>query len=1009
MPELTFQSPGVSAREIDLTGPTSIEPVGIPAGIISTTEKGPAFVPMIQPTENDYRVRFGDPVENIKFGPLSAFEWLKNQQSLVQLRVLGAGDGLQRTTSGLNTGKVNSAGFIVGERQPQASLSGALGTNTYAVSSSSGPTAHGSPGRTYFLGCFMSQSTNSTVLTDAGLMQNNFPTPIVRGVLLAASGVILTLSSSKTTSTVPSSTKAASFSAGTVSGWYTGSLNLSASKQEFVMFLNGHKGTDPQYPNYYTASFDTTAPNYFTSLFNQDPLKLEEAGHLLYASFDIAPSLAVPTGSRIVLAASGSSALGAGYEDIAFLVNGSSTTHNSGSTVIPNYEGFEDRYQTASTPWFISQKFGGVAINLFKIHSLSDGEIGNTQVKISIENISPSNNTTNLYGTFDILVRDYNDTDANKIVLEQWRNVSLDPTSIRYIAKVIGDTFTKFNFDTDENSQKLETTGEFQNRSRYIRVEMADQVSSGEAPETSLPMGFRGPSFIATSGSLVTGSSTDSTYYNKPDPLFDIVQMPVPYRTNITRGSSSSQTVDRGLYWGVQFEKVVSATEPNSSNIQNRTIDSFTKYFPTYQSVWTNVLIKDNNGAADSSTQGIVDNDRFNNNQFSLEKIKIRYNSSSGLPDLTNLKYWTYIRQGGIATDTSGLTRALTVSDLLDPGTRAVSKFTVYLNGGFDGVRIFNSDSKFLTNNAIVEEINNSTRGYTNGPTVKAYLKAIDIMKDTNEVDIQLLTIPGIRNSYVTDYASMAVENDRFDCFYIMDIEEKDTLNTLVTDNETQNTSVKFTANGFRTRGLNTSCAGVYFPDVMIRDRINGVVERVPPSVAVLGAFGKNDSIGHPWFAPAGFARGALDSVQETAIPLSRANMDSLYSVNINPIVAFPGQGPAVWGQKTCLNSQSSLERVNVRRMLLAIRREVKKVSNSIMFEPLREETLSRFSALINPILKRVQDQGGLDNYKVLVNTQTTTQADIDNKTIKGQIVIIPTHTVEFLSVDFVLTNRGNF
>ena len=1009
MPELTLNSAGVSAREVDLTGPTSIEPTGTPAGIISTTEKGPAFVPMIQPTQNDYRVRFGNPVDNIKFGPLSAMEWLRNQQSLVQLRVLGAGNGLQRSASGANAGKVASAGFIVGDEQPQTSLDGGLDANSYANESSSGPTAHGSLGRTYFLGCYMSQSVNSTFFTDAGLTQDGTSAPIVRGVLLAASGVILTLSSSKSTSTVPSQAKAASFTAGTVNGWFTGSLNLGASKQEFVMFLNGHKGTLSQYPNYYTASFDTTAPNYFTSVFNQDPLKLEEAGHVLYASYDIVPAVAVPTGSGIVQGQSGSSVLGNGYEDIAFLAHGSSATHNSGTVSIPNYEGFEDRYATASTPWFISQNFGGTTINLFKVWSLSDGEIGNTQVKISIENLTPSNNTNNLYGTFDLVVRNYFDTDGNKVVLETWRGLTLDPTSPRYIAKIIGDYNTKFNFDTDESSQKLETTGEFSNNSRYIRVEMSDTVVSGESPEVSLPVGFRGPGFIATSGSLVTGSSTDSDYYTKSNPLNDIVQMPVPYRTNITRGTSSSQTADRTLYWGVQFEKVLNPSEPNASNIRNSTIDSFVKYFPNYQTVWANVFVTNNEGAANSATQGILDNDRFNNNQFSLEKIKIKYNSTTLLPDLTNLKDWVYVRAGGIATDSGASTRALSVSDLSDPSTRGIAKFTVFLNGGFDGVRIFNKDAKYLTNNAIVEEMNNSTRGYSNGPTVKSYLKAIDIIKDTTEIDIQLLTIPGIRNRYVTDYASLAVENDRFDCLYIMDIEEKDSLNELVTSTITQSTSVRFTANDFRNRALNTSFVATYFPDVILADRINGVTEKVPPSVAVLGAFAKNDSIGHPWFAPAGFARGTLETVQEASIPLSRANLDSLYSVNINPIVAFPGQGPTVWGQKTCLNSQSALERVNVRRLLISLRREVKKVSNLVMFEPLREDTLARFSTLVNPILKTVQEQGGLDNYKVVINTETTTQADIDNKTIKGKIFVIPTRTVEFISLDFALTNRGNF
>ncbi len=1004
MADLNFRSPGVSAREIDLTGPTSIEPVGLPAAVISPTEIGPAFVPMIQPTENDYRIRFGNPVTNLKLGALSAIEWLRTQQSLVQVRVLGIGDGSQRTSAGTtNSGKVTSAGFVVGARQPQSSVSGALGDNPYATSTSAGAT--GSVGRTFFLGCFMSQSAGSNYMTDAGLGSNGSAVPVVRGVLLGASGVVITLSSSHAYSLVPSSSQAADFAAGTVHGSWTGSVNLNSSLQEFVVLLNGHKGTDSLYPNYITASFDVTAPNYFANIFNKDPLKMEQSGYVLYSFYDIHTSQAVATGSGIVVNSSGSAAFG-GYENIAFVITGSSTV-NSGSATAPNYENFEDRFQTPSTPWINSQNFGGNASNLFKVWHLSDGELANTKTKISIENISPSISDTNLYGTFDLIVRDFYDTDANKIVLEQWRGITLDPSSPKYIAKIIGDAHTYYNFDAADSAQNLFTTGEFGTQSRYIRVEMSDEVTAGEAAPTSLPFGFRGPQHLVTSGTAPLPGISDTTYFAKTNVLFDTVQPPVPMRLSLAKGTGTSKTADKTLYWGVQFEMVTSSTEPNASTMPNRSMPSLTKYLPNFQLEWMNVSVKANEGVADTAANGILDSDRFNNNAFSLGKIKIVYNTTTNLPDMTNLKSWVYVRAGGIGTDSSAGTRALTVSDLSDPSVRQIAKFTVYMEGGFDGLRIFNSDTKYLTNGAVVEEMNNSSRGYSSGPTVKAYLKAIDLVKDTTELDIQLLTIPGIRHRQITDTAMLAMQNDRFDCFYIFDIEERDTLNTLVTDNNTQNTSVRFTANDFQSRGLNSSFAGAYFPDVIIQDRINRTVERVPPSVAVLGAFGKNDSVGHEWFAPAGFTRGALSTVQEIALLLSRDNMDNLYSVNINPIVSFAGQGPTVWGQKTVLATQTSLERINVRRLLLVIRREVKRVANRVMFQPLRADTLASFRDAVKPILKKVQDQGGLSNYRVDIDDSTTTQADIENGIIRGKIWLAPTRTLEFLSLDFVLTNRG--
>ena len=1012
MPQINFRSPGVSAREIDLTGPTSIEPVGIPAGIISTTQRGPAFVPQTLPTIADYNVRFGFPIENVKFGALAANEWLRNAQALTQLRVLGIGDGSARTLSGINKGKVNSAGYVVGDQQPQSTLSGALGPNLSANERTASPFATGSAGRTYFLGCFMSQSVNSAFFTDAGLTASAMP--IIRGVLMAASGVVLTLSTSNTASTAPLVTQAADYTilAQTIRGAPTGTLNLTSGKQEFVMFLNGFKAPNASlYPNLITASFDTGVPNYFGTILNKDPLKLEDAGYVLYTQYDITPSIAVPTGSGIVLATQGAGALGLGYERIAFLVTGSQT-RNSGSTTAPNFENFEDRFRTASTPWILSQKFGGNPANLFKIHALDDGEYPNSKIKVSIENIAPSRTDTTLFGSFDLVVRDFGDTDANKVVLEQWRGLSLDATSNRYIAKIIGDVHTFYNLDTPDASQKLTTEGDSGTKSKYIRVQMSDGLTNGSIDDLALPMGFRGVQHLVTSGSAPLGAIIDAAYfptYVSQSVTATVIQPPVPMRLSLSRGVSPNKTADRTLYWGVQFEQVNSALETNASSVPNTSLKSLTKYFPNFHTDFQNVVVRDNEGTADTAANGILDADRFNNNQFSLEKVQIYYNATSNLPDLNQLQNWTYVRQGNIIQNTTNLTRALKATDLSDPGTSAVSKFTVYLEGGFDGVRPFNVDTAFLTNNAVVEEMTNTNRGFSSGPTVKAYLKALTIVSDTTEIDIQILAMPGIRHRFLTDTAIRTVEQDRFDTFYIMDIEERDSVSNLVTSGETQNVSVRYTVQDFNGRGLNSSFAAAYFPDQVIRDPFNGNIVRTPPSVAVLGAFAKNDAVGHPWFAPAGFTRAALNSVQYTAVNLSRQNMDDLYSSNVNPIVAFAGNGPVVWGQKTVQARQSSLDRVNVRRLLLTLRREVKKVANRILFEPARDVTLERFQSLVTPILKRVQEQGGLDGFDVQINTSTTTQADLENKTIRGKIFIVPTKTLEFMSLDFVLSNRGAF
>ena len=130
----------------------------------------------------------------------------------------------------------------------------------------------------------------------------------------------------------------------------------------------------------------------------------------------------------------------------------------------------------------------------------------------------------------------------------------------------------------------------------------------------------------------------------------------------------------------------------------------------------------------------------------------------------------------------------------------------------------------------------------------------------------------------------------------------------------------------------------------------------------------------------------------------------------MNPIVTFPGQGTLLFGDKTLLsNAGSAFSRINVRRLLIFIKRQVKAVANSLLFEPNREETLEKFNTLVKPIMQSVQDGGGVDRYKVIIDTTTTTQADVENNTIRGKIFLQPTRTAEFVALDFTVANASNF
>lgn len=1004
MSNLKFGSAGVSAREIDLTGPVNQAPVGVPAGVIGTSTRGPAFVPVTVGLLSDFLAKFGK-TDGRKFGPLAVTEWLRNAGSATYVRVLGVGDGKRRLQTGNTAGSVTSAGFVVGEQLPDHDADGILAANPYANS-------NGVPGRTYMLGCLMSESNGSTVFSSAGLQQDSAAQPILRGVIMAPSGVVFRLSSSfEGTSVAPTATDVATDASG--QGVAQGSVVLlenSVAKQDFVILLNGHKGINSSYPNVITASFDMTSPNYFGNVLNRDPYSIQQAGHYLYASWDIHPSVAVVTGTGVVTASNGASAATntrPGAEISAFILT-SSLARNVGSATVPNYENFEDRFGHAKSPWFTSQRFGGNRTNLFRVHALDDGSGVSTSYKISIENIAPSTDLSNQYGSFDLVVRDWSDKDTDVKPLEAWRGLDLDPSSDRYIAKIIGDANIYFDFDKSETSQKISINGQFPANSNLIRVEMSSEVDNGAVDPTALPVGFRGHYHLMTSGSapLAPISSTQLS----ANVLKRVVTPPVPFRKDITAGTGVKQTVNPLLYWGVQFEHVTSVSTPNGSTLVNKSIAAHAKYFPDFMTEVENFVVGDNEGTPESSTNGVVDADLFNLGGFSLDNIQV----VTGTNGLANPQEWdeaVYVRDGNITTSDSAKTRRVSLSDFTQTN-RSFLKFSTFLQGGFNGVNLFDRDEAELTNRAVTEDMDNAGRGLTSGPNVKTWQKAIDLMKSTTEVDIQLLAIPGIRHPIITNAAIDAVET-RFDAMFIMDVEQLDSTSELVYSDD-QIPDVQKTADRFANRSLDSSFGAAYFPDVVMQDPNTKTNLIVPPSVAVLGALALNDAVGHPWFAPAGVTRGALPTVQEARVALTKENMDVLYDVDVNPLVAFPGNsssgtnpkgGVVVWGQKTLQQAASALDRVNVRRLLIDIRRDVRAIARTMVFEPNRETTLARFSAAVTPRLQRVQSLSGLEKFKVVIDSSTTTAADVLNNTIRGVIFVAPTKSAEYISVDFIASN----
>jgi phage tail sheath protein FI len=205
---------------------------------------------------------------------------------------------------------------------------------------------------------------------------------------------------------------------------------------------------------------------------------------------------------------------------------------------------------------------------------------------------------------------------------------------------------------------------------------------------------------------------------------------------------------------------------------------------------------------------------------------------------------------------------------------------------------------------------------------------------------------------------------------------------------------------------INSSYAAAYWPWVQLASS-TGKNEFCPASVVIPGVYAFTDGATAPWFAPAGLVRGGIPTVIQAERKLTRGSRDELYSANINPIATFPGQGIAVFGQKTLQKKASALDRVNVRRLLIALKKFIGDQAKNLIFEQNTNATRNRFLAAVNPFLESVVQRQGLYAFRVVMDDSNNTPDVIDRNQLIGQIFIQPAKTVEFIVLDFTIEPTG--
>jgi phage tail sheath protein FI len=171
--------------------------------------------------------------------------------------------------------------------------------------------------------------------------------------------------------------------------------------------------------------------------------------------------------------------------------------------------------------------------------------------------------------------------------------------------------------------------------------------------------------------------------------------------------------------------------------------------------------------------------------------------------------------------------------------------------------------------------------------------------------------------------------------------------------------------------------------------------------------YAANDRLAAEWFAPAGLNRGGIIGAVNVLNRLTHSERDTLYENKVNPIAAFPGQGIVAYGQKTLQDRASALDRINVRRLLITVKKFVASTSRFLVFEQNTSTTRNRFLNTVNPYFEAIQQRQGLYAFNVVMDESNNTPDVIDRNILAGQIFLQPAKTAEFIVIDFNILPTG--
>jgi hypothetical protein len=620
-----------------------------------------------------------------------------------------------------------------------------------------------------------------------------------------------------------------------------------------------------------------------------------------------------------------------------------------------------DRWQTPNSPFVVSELRGNKVYDLFRFYTISDGDAANTLLKISIINQSWSNLT------FDILIRDYFDTDANPVVLEKFTNCTMDPGQNSFVGNKVGTL-----------------DGEYMLNSKYVMVEMSE-----DAPIDALPCGFNGFNFRLYSGAqspfpIIKGKYDfpGETVWNPPFALSSGA-----VNSTLSQGDNVRRTylgISNSYGWDPAYFEYVGKTEPNSTcDIDSVPWNYISAGF--HMDANASALTINDLYSTSGDTRFICGNSPFITEPELPTNVYFRLFA----------RKFTFLVQGGF--DGWDIYREWRTNE---------DKFQIGRSGFLNGACPTSRYPNAVGWGAFKEiSIGDGTMDFGN-TDYYAYLLGQQTFANPEATNINVFVSPGIdyvNNSNLVEDAITMIEFNRADSLYVCTTPDVDLFSPTLTGGQDIFIYPTETVDNLFNTGIDSNYTATYYPWVLTRDSVNNTQIYIPPTAEVTRNLALTDNIAFPWFAAAGYTRGIVNCIKARK-KLTQEDRDILYNGRVNPIATFSDVGTVIWGNKTLQVRESALDRINVRRLLLQARKLISAVSVRLLFEQNDAQVRQDFLNAVNPILDSIRRDRGLYDFRVTVSSNPE---DLDRNQMTGKIYIKPTRSLEFIDITFYITPTG--